>query len=331
MSIAVKTRFVGIDVGKHDLVIAADGEAATLSFDNTDDGIAAVTGLLLRRDQPVQVAVEGEAWGGSVRWTDPSPNGGYEWPLWEALDAAGIVVRQVPPAQVRAFAKSRGAGAKTDRIDAQLLAAFSAFRPEAGRSLSCKSLRDLRALVTARRQRVREKTRLRGQTDRMAPAHIRVLDQALVDVVSAQIAELDRRIAAAIAADPKLRRAERLLRSIPGVGPVLAATLLAEMPELGALSGKAAAALTGLAPLARDSGTWKGMRFIGGGRKTVRDVLFMAATVAARRNPDLAAFFDKLRSRGLPHKKAVIAVARKLIVLANAIIKRGTPWQRIAA
>lgn len=312
MTLSQVTRFVGIDVGKFEFVLAVLGAPAPLTFANTPEGIAELTACLRSGPQPVQVALEA--------------TGGHEWALWEALDAAGLAVRQVNPAQVRAFARSLGAKAKTDGIDARILARFCAFRPEAGRGLNDESLRHIRALVTARRQRVTTRTRLQAQCRRKGPPEIEALDRAMIDLVVQQIAALDAVIAQAIGADDDLRRDEKLLRSIPGVGPVLAATLIVEMPELGRLSPKAAAALTGVAPIARDSGTKMGKRYISGGRKTLRDVLFMAANVAAHKNPDLTAFFNALRARGLPHKKAVIAVARKLILLANTILKRQTPW-----
>lgn len=312
MNIPSNPCFVGIDVGKFDLVLAFHGAHDTLTFANTGDGIADLVAQLQRSPTPVHIAIEA--------------TGGYEWPLWEALEAAGLDVRQVNPAQVRAFARSAGARAKTDRLDAACLAAFCAFRPEAGRRLNDESIRHIRALVTARRQRVTARTRLLGQQDRATPQQVRALDAVMIDLIAQQIRDLDAGIKAAIRQDAKLNCNEALLRSVPGIGPVLATTLLVEMPEIGTLSDKAAAALTGVAPIARDSGMWKGKRFISGGRKTVRDVLFMAATVAARHNPDLSAFFKALKARGVPHKKAIIAVARKLIILANAVIKRQSPW-----
>ncbi|MET4104662.1 transposase [Roseovarius sp. MBR-78] len=313
MTITQNISFVGIDVGKHDLVLARHDAPNVQSYSNTAPGIAALTAELGGGKAPVQVALEA--------------TGGYEWPLWEALHAAGIPVRQVPPAQVRAFARSRGQRAKTDRTDAQTIAGFAAFRPEAGRRLGPKSVRELKLLVTARRQRVTDRKRVQTRSQRTGCETLAQLDQALLDLLKAQIADLDRQITNQIAACPQLSRAARLLRSIPGIGPVMTATLLAEMPELGTLCGKAAAALTGLAPIARDSGTFKGQRFIGGGRKPVRDVAFMAASVALKHNPDLAVFFQRLRGRGMPHKKAICATARKLILLANTVLKRDTPWQ----
>ena len=312
MTLPHSPAFVGVDVGKHDLVLAHHGQPGVATYPNTASGIAALA-RSLACDGPAHVALEA--------------TGGYEWPLWEALDAVGMSVRQVAPAEVRAVARSRGSRAKTDAIDAQTIADFAAFRPEAGRRLSPESVRDLKALVAARRQRVTDKKRVHTRSLRTTSDDLHALDEDYLRLLTAQIAQLDTRIAAQIRACPDLARAARLLSSIPGVGPVLTATLLAEMPELGRISGKAAAALTGLAPIARDSGKLRGQRSIAGGRRHVRQVAYMAATVARTHNPDLAAFFTRLQDHGMPHKKAACATARKLIVLANSVLKRGTPWQ----
>lgn len=313
MTLTEELTFVGIDVGKTDLVLAFDSQAQVFTFMNNAEGHAAIVDLLAQR--PARVVFEA--------------TGGYEWPLWEALDAAGVAARQVAPAQVRAFARCHGAWAKTDALDARILAAFAAFRPQAGREISDKYLRDLRALVTCRRARVTDLTRLSGRADKGACKLVSDQQADLRALLKAQIKALDHAIAEAIARDQDLATKAQLLRSIPGIGSVLSATLLVEMPELGTLTNKAVASLTGTAPMARDSGAWRGHRFICGGRKTVRDVLWMGAAVAARHNPDLRIFFERLRARELPHKKAIIAVARKLIVLANTVLKRKSPWVKL--
>lgn len=311
MNVPYPTTFVGVDVGKHELVLARVAEPGTEAFPNTPTGIV---GLIAALGPPGRIHVAFEA------------TGGYEWALWEALDAANVTARQVAPAEVRAFARSRGALAKTDAIDAAQIAAFAAFRPNAGRNLSAKSVRDLRALVAARRTRVTDKKRVQTRMKRISCPLMQAMEQEMTALLTAQIRVLDAKIKAQIADNPDLAHSAALLRSIPGVGPVFTATLLAELPELGTLSAKAVAALSGLAPMARDSGTFRGKRFISGGRKPVRDIAFMAATVALKHNPDMKRFFDRLRDRGLPHKKAAIATARKLIVITNTVLKRGTPW-----
>ena len=315
MSIPVSTAYVGLDVSKDDLVLAVDGRKETMLFPNKARGHAGLIAYLSDLGRPLRVALEA--------------TGGYEWPVWEALDRQGIPVRQVSPAEVRAFAASLGQKSKTDPIDAQVIAAFLAFRPDAGRHLPAEDVRHLRSLATARRQRVDMLTTLKAQTTRARDAAVRAADEELIRLVQSQIDDLDTQIAQALE-DERFRKRAHLLRSIKGIGPVATVTLLAEMPELGTLSAKQIAALTGLAPRARDSGQRQGIRFIQGGRKLVRDVLYMAATVAARFNPDLKAFFERLRDKGMPWKKAIIAVARKLIVLANAVLKRGKTWKAIA-
>jgi transposase len=256
--------------------------------------------------------------------------GGQEWRLWAALDAAGIATRQLPPAQIKAFAASRGTRAKTDRLDAELIARFLAFRPDAGRQLPHEKLRLLRALCAKRGQLVEMRKRLLTQTK----AHLKngsgdpfeTMDCELKALLGVQIADLEARIETAIAADPGMADTARILRSIAGVGPVTSWMLIAEMPELGQITGEQAAALTGLAPIAHDSGAMRGKRAIGGGRRALRHVLFQAALVASHHNPRLTAFADRLRERGKPHKVIIIAVARKLVTIANAMCKSRQIW-----
>lgn len=316
MSIAVETTFVGIDVSEAELVVAVHGNDSVTTYHNTPQGIARLRDMLRHRDQPVRVAFEG------------AKHGGYEWALWEALETGGIHARQVSPAEVKALGIAAGMSAKTDRIDALSIARFLSFRPDAGRRLPRKKVRDLRDLVTVRRQRVETVSRLKQQMKHRKSGASADLDERLLADLQAQIAVLDARIKTAIQSDPALRRSDQLLRSIPGIGPVVAATILAELPELHSLNAKTVAALIGLAPRARDSGKYRGKRFIGGGRRAVRDVFYIAATVAARHHPVLCQVYTAMRARGLSYKKTITAVARKLAIEANAVVKRGTPWQK---
>jgi len=257
--------------------------------------------------------------------------GGQEWRLWAALDGVGIATRQLPPAQIKAFAASRGTRAKTDRIDAELIARFLAFRPDAGRRLPHEKLRLLRALCAKRGQLVEMRKRLLAQTKaRMKNGSgdpFEGMDGELKALLGIQITDLETRIEAAISADPGMAGTARILRSICGVGPVTSWMLIAEMPELGQISGEQAAALTGLAPIAHDNGAMRGRRAIGGGRRALRHVLFQAALVASHHNPALTAFADRLRERGKPHKVVIIAVARKLVTIANALCKSRQMWE----
>ncbi len=258
--------------------------------------------------------------------------GGQEWALWTALVEAGIDARQLPPAQIKAFAMSRGTRAKTDRIDAELIARFMLFRPEAGRRLPNKNVRILRALTTRRAQIVDMRKRFAAQIaarkKQNITADIEDMDDALRAMLDTQIGDLERRIAEAINQDVNSAIKAKLLLSIPGIGPVSAGMLIAEMPELGRMTAGQAAAMTGLAPVPHDSGTMRGQRAIAGGRRALRRVLFQAALAAACHNPVLKLVAKRLKERGKPHKLVIIAIARRLITIANAILKTGTQWKQ---
>ncbi|MDV7146018.1 transposase, partial [Tropicimonas sp. TH_r6] len=234
-----------------------------------------------------------------------------------------------------AFAASRGTRAKTDRIDAELMARFMAFRPEAGRCLPHEKLRLLRALTSKRGQLVETRKRLVAQGAAQGKLGTACLfadmDHEIKDLLDRQISELEKRIEQTIASDATLAETAAILRSIPGIGPVASTMLIAEMPELGQITAEQAAALVGLAPIAHDSGTLRGKRAIGGGRRLLRHVMFQAALVAAHHNPVLKAFADRLRAAGKPHKVIITAVARKLVTFANAPCRSRKTWAHQAA
>ena len=261
--------------------------------------------------------------------------GGHEWLLWASLDNAGIGTRQLPPAQIKAFAASLGVRAKTDRIDAEMIALFMAFRPEAGRRLPHAKLRNLRALATKRRQLVgtlkRHSLQCKAREKHGTACDFEDFDNEFKDLMNRQIKELEQRIEILLASDAELAGTAAILRSIPGIGPVACAMLIAEMPELGQITGDKAAALAGLAPVARDSGQMRGKRAIGGGRRALRCVLYQAALVASHHNADMEIFAKRLRDKGKPHKVVVTAVARKLITVANALCKTRRSWAARAA
>jgi transposase len=253
--------------------------------------------------------------------------GGLEHPAAAALALAGLPVAVVNPRQAHDFAKATGRLAKTDAIDAGALALFAErVRPEP-RPLPDEEARALDALVQRRRQlldmRAAEQNRLGAAT----AAKVRASLQAHIDWLSKQLDKVDKELAAAVEASPVWRAKDELLRSIKGVGPALSRTLLAALPELGALTRQEVAALAGLAPLNRDSGRRKGTRCIGGGRAEVRSLLYMAALSAARYNPALRAFSERLRRAGKAAKVRLVAVARKLLTIANAVLRDGRPWQ----
>jgi transposase len=303
--------FVGIDVSKAHLDVAARPAAAAFRVTNDPAGHAALVERL-RPLAPALVVVEA--------------TGGYELPAVAALRAAAIPVAAVNPRQARDFAKGTGRLAKTDAIDAEALAHFAeAVRPEP-RPPEPAEQRALEAVLARRGQlvgmRVMESNRLEVCAD---PA-VRAAIGRHIAWLEAEEAEADRLLGEAVRASPAWRERDELLRSIPGVGPVVSRTLLAALPELGESDGGKLAALAGLAPFARDSGTTRGPRSVRGGRPEVRRVLYLAALSAARRGGPLTEFAERLRARGKRAKVVLIAVARRLLVIANAIIRTGLPW-----
>jgi transposase len=303
--------FIGIDVSKAELVTSVYPTDQTWTSATTVDAIDQLVAALTAC-QPQLIVVEA--------------TGGYELPVVSACAAAGLPIAVVNPRQVRSFAHAIGRTAKTDAIDAALLALFAArVQPEV-RPLPDAATQALAALVSRRRQLIEmlgaEQRRLAqattGVVRRDLRNHIRWLERRLADV--------DDDIGGAIQGSPVWRAHEDLLRSVPGIGPIVARTLLAELPELGRLDRRAIAALVGVAPFNRDSGQWRGRRMIGGGRRSIRAALYMAALVASRRNPTLARFYQRLRSLGKPAKVALVAVMRKLLTILNAMVKHQSPW-----
>jgi len=258
-------------------------------------------------------------------------SGGYEALLVAALAERHLPVVVVNPRQVRDFARATGQLAKTDRIDAQVLARFGeAIRPEL-RPLPDATARALRALVSRHRQLremlIAEQNRLVSAAVQDAPQPLRDQLAEHIDWLRRQLRDVDDDVHRQLQASPVWRERENLLRSIPGIGPVTSATLLSQVPELGQLDRKAIAKLAGVAPLNRDSGTLRGVRRVWGGRGAVRAVLYMAALVATRCNPLIKAFYARLRAAGKPAKVALVACMRKLLVLCNSVLRSATPWR----
>lgn len=247
--------------------------------------------------------------------------GGVEKPVARALSQAGVQVAVVNPRQVRDFAKALGKLAKTDTLDAQVIARFAEAVQPQPRPLGDERTKVLSDLVTRRRQLVQlataEKNRLRT-----ASPEVRAGIERHVKWLKSEI-----EIEGLKGANPNWRKQDRLLRSVPGVGPVLSATLIGHLPELGELNGKEVAALVGVAPFNRDSGKRQGKREVWGGRGQVRAVLYMATLAAVRRNPVIREFYQRLIEAGKPRKAALTACMRKLIVILNAMVRDGTPWQ----
>ena len=312
MMVSQAVVFVGIDVGKFVCVAAVHGRAGVVKFAPDAAGIGRFLGLLTELEGEARVGLEA--------------TGGYEAALWEAVEGAGFQVRQLAPARVHAYARSVGRLTKTDRYDAVTIAACLAANPTAGRRLPPANLRQIIGLYAKRRQLV-EMGEARGCQRLQARAPLVTgLDDAHMALIGTQIAALEAEAAALIATDPGLAERRRLLLTIPGIGTVTSATLPAEMPELGTLPARAAAALAGLAPFARDSGTVSGKRFIRGGRGVVRGVLNMAALSASTCNPGPRPFAERLKASHKPGKLILTAVARKLIETANAVLARKSEW-----
>ena len=304
--------FVGIDVSKDHLDVAFRPVGAACRFPNTADGVAALV-TRLRELAPELIVLES--------------TGGLERRAAVALAEAGFAVRIIDPPRARHFARSLGQHSKTDAIDAAVLAHFAeAVRPEA-RLLPDAETHELQALLDRRAQLVGMRTAERNRLHQgSSAALVRRSLAKHVKYLEAQIAEVERDIESRIKAHPDWGPRDAVLRSIPGVGDQTSRALLGRLPELGRLTGKQIAALAGLAPRAHDSGTMRGERSIYGGRKEVRTSLYMAALSASRYNPPLQAMYRRLRASGKKTKVALTAVARKLLTIANAMIRDMKPW-----
>lgn len=307
---------VGIDVAKAELVIAHGPTGAVTTLANDEPSLRRLATQLLAA-QPGLIVLEA--------------TGGYELLSVAALAAVGLPVVVVNPRQVRDFAKATGQLAKTDRIDARVLALFGERVRPAVRPLVDEAARELDALLTRRRQllemRQSERNRLQqvlGQGRRQ-----RLVKQSLkkhIAYLERELAMTDADLGTMIRESPVWREKDDLLQSVPGIGPVVAQTLLAALPELGTLDRRAIAKLVGVAPLNRDSGTWRGQRRIHGGRAPVRAMLYMAALVATRRNPLIKAFYHRLLALGKPKKVALVACMRKLLTILNHLLRTRQRW-----
>jgi transposase len=304
--------FVGIDVAKDTLEVHERPSGAGVTVTNDERGLRELVGRWAQR-APALIVLEA--------------TGGDEVVVAATLTSAGLPVAVVNPRQVRDFARATGQLAKTDALDAAVIARFAdAVRPPV-RPVATGTAQALGELVARRRQLVemlgaernRQAQGRDRQVQRQIGAHVKWLTKALAD--------LDRELQDTIRSSPVWRETEELLRSVPAIGPVTAHTLIAEVPELGHLGRHKIAALMGVAPLNRDSGTFRGRRMIGGGRASVRRVLYMAALVAVRDNPLIAAFYARLTAAGRPKKVALVAAMRKLLTILNAILRDRSPWQ----
>ena len=303
--------FVGIDISKASFDVAVRPTAARFSVAAEGGGVETVVERL-RRLTPTLIVLEA--------------TGGLERPLVRALIAAALPVIVANPRQVRDFAKATGQLAKTDPLDAQILAHFAeAVRP-ALRVHPDAPTEALAALLARRRQVIEMLT---AETNRAAttPAPVRKRINAHVRWLRRELEQIDDDLDATIRRSPVWRAQEDLLRSVPGIGPVLSRTVLAELPELGRLSHKQMAALVGVAPLNRDSGTLRGRRTCWGGRASVRRVLYMATLAATKWNAVIRAFYQRLCAAGKRKKVALVACMHKLLTILNAMMRHQTPWR----
>jgi transposase len=306
--------YVGIDVSKGQLDVAEYPAGISWSTTNDDAGVEALVARW-QESAPIRIIVES--------------TGGYELRLVTELTIAFLPVVVINPRLARNFARATGRLAKTDAIDAALLAQFGAtVRPDV-RPLPDEETQALSSLVARRRQLINMRTAEENRLDlalrpvqREIRTHIRWLNK--------RIAEMERQLKAAIKASPTWSEKDAILQSVPGVGPTLSLTLLAEVPELGQLNRREIAALIGVAPLNRDSGASRGRRCIWGGRAAVRTVLYMAGVTAAHFNPVLREFYQRLVNAGKPKKVAIVACMRKLLTILNAMIKNMTYWQGVS-
>lgn len=304
------TKVAGVDVGKHRLDAAVHGLAEPTQVTNDRAGICELIGWLKAREVG-RVGLEA--------------TGGYERGVRAALEAAGFEVVTHQPLEVRLFAKLKRRRAKNDRLDAALIAAATA-QVEAVKAAQDPRLTELAERLTAYEQITDQAAELKTFLEHVTLKDIAADVRRQIAALTRLKAKLAGQVVAAIKAHPDLLARFRLLISLPGVGPIVAATLVVRMPELGAMRRGQAASLIGVAPFDRDSGQWKGLRFISGGRSRPRRMLYLAALQAKRCDPNLKAFADQLRERGKPAKLAIVAVMRKLIEAANLVLGRGQPW-----
>jgi transposase len=306
---------IGIDISKDHLDVHRLPGDERRRFDNSKAGHKALIRWI--GDTPARVVYE--------------PTGYYHRALERALAAAGMPIAKVNPRQARRFAEATGNLAKTDALDAAMLTRMGAVLSLEARPVPSAIINDLRDLRTARNALIKDQVAALTRAKAITLPLLKRQNAARLKQIEAQREAIDAEINALIQGDPDLAQRFAILCSIPGIAEVSAAMLLIEMPELGSLDEKQVAALAGLAPIARQSGNWKGKSFIRGGRQQVRQGLYMPALVAIRFNADLKAKYEQLIKAGKAPKQAITAVMRKLIILANALLKKGRKWQLRAA
>jgi transposase len=305
------THFVGIDIAKHTLEVAVRPTNQQLALAYDDAGLQQ---LLRTLPAPETCVVVVEA------------TGGYQRRVVAELFSAGHLVAVVNPRQVRDFARAHNILAKTDSIDARIIARFGEEVELRLVSKRAGKHEELAQLVTRRRQLVELRTSEKNRRETITSKPVKKSLQHVIDVLTKEITRLDKQLLAFVESDDDWNQTAEIVSSVPGVGPVVSATLVAELPELGQLNRQEISALVGLAPFNRDSGKWSGKRSIWGGRKSVRSVLYMAAVSAVRCNPTIKAMAQRLRKAGKPFKVMITACMRKLLVILNAMVSTQTHW-----
>jgi transposase len=290
--------------------------------------VAAMTGTPVRviNDADGRIALARRLKAENVRGVILEATGGLERPLLKTFDAEGVPASIVNPARVRKFAEGTGQLAKTDKLDAPILARYGDYMKPVPTILADEHRQKLRDLIAYRSQIIQEITARSAQVRQYATSAVVERAKAAIDVLRAERKAMEREIEAHIKSRGDTHRPYKLLLTVPGVGLIVAATLIAELPELGRLNRRKIAALVGVAPFANESGDHKGYRAIRGGRDDVRQALFNCALVAVRHNPLAKPFYEGLRARGKPHKVAIVATMRKMLTVLNAILKTNTDW-----
>ena len=306
---------IGIDVSKDRLDAFRLSDGQRLQVTNDKAGHRTLLGWIGRGDPPLVVF---------------EATGPYHRQLEARLGAGSVPFAKVNPRQARRFAEATGRLAKTDRIDAAMLARMGAVLDLAGQAAPGKALLELRELAAARRALIKDRAAAKTRLGVAALPLVRLQLEARLRQIEAQLATIDTAMAERVAEDEEMARKRDILVSIPGIGETTALAMLVEMPELGTLGPKPAASLAGLAPISRQSGKWQGSERIRGGRAPLRHAIYMPALVAARFNPALKATYQRLRLAGKPAKLAITALMRKLVVLADALIRDNRKWTKTA-
>lgn len=306
--------YIGVDVSKDRLDVGVYPSDRRWQVSNDEAGIAELC-LELADLKPALVAFEA--------------TGGYELPLYIALDASNLPATPVNPRQIRDFARSMGRLAKTDAIDAYIIAQFASVNPE----LKPKPIGDTQELKDIVTRRIQILQMLTAEINRIRGARpaCRERIKSHISWLKTELADINREISSVIKKDPVWQEKDALLQSIPGVGPALSATLLSQLPELGTLNRKKIAALVGVAPLNRDSGKMHGRRCVWGGRATVRAALYMATLVAARYNVVIGSYYGRLCAAGKSKKVALVACMRKLLTIVNSMLRHRVSWSHVAS